>query len=415
MLLHNKNTKEKNARDLSAGGDLRGLRRRLCSALLSLLATAAILACVFGSRLTYAVALDGVDVGYVKAAAEIDALIAEVETRASEILGCHFVLDDVTVRTALGQQTASMEALADELLARIDGISRRYVLFVDGQPAGAMDAREPLEAILTEIRNAYGVENAYFAQDVEIQRAFVNDCVTGDPAQIRELLNPENPKSAFALTVLGVHAFQYTETVPFDTEYVEDPDLYAGDETVRTEGVDGMQRITARSFYENGRQTALEIVSEYLERAPVTEVIAVGTAERPATASYGTYVWPTRGVLTSYFGPRSGGVGSKNHKGLDIAGTSGQEISAADGGEVIFAGRQSGYGLLVKLLHDNGDVTFYAHCSKLLVAEGQRVARGEVIAKMGRSGVASGVHLHFEIHPGGGDAADPLEYLPKLD
>ena len=67
---------------------------------------------------------------------------------------------------------------------------------------------------------------------------------------------------------------------------------------------------------------------------------------------------------------------------------------------------------MVKIQHENGDVTYYAHCSELLVEEGDAVAQGDVIARMGASGVASGTHCHFELHPGGGDAADPMDYLP---
>ncbi|MDR2615062.1 MAG: M23 family metallopeptidase, partial [Oscillospiraceae bacterium] len=103
--------------------------------------------------------------------------------------------------------------------------------------------------------------------------------------------------------------------------------------------------------------------------------------------------------------------GSKNHKGIDIAGSAGDAIYAADGGEVILADDSlSGFGLLVQIRHDNGDVTYYGHNRKLLVEVGERVYRGQKIAEMGATGVASGVHCHFELHRDG-KAVNPARYI----
>ena len=144
-------------------------------------------------------------------------------------------------------------------------------------------------------------------------------------------------------------------------------------------------------------------------------VIAVGNAfdviplESPE--STGTYIWPANGNLSSRFGPRDSTVGSSNHQGIDISGSSGNPILAADGGEVIFSGRSNSYGNVVNILHDNGDITIYAHCSELFVREGDMVSQGQVIAGKGRTGVATGVHLHFELIINGVNV-DPLRYLP---
>jgi murein DD-endopeptidase MepM/ murein hydrolase activator NlpD len=80
---------------------------------------------------------------------------------------------------------------------------------------------------------------------------------------------------------------------------------------------------------------------------------------------------------------------------------------------VTFAGYYKGYGNLVKIRHENGDVTCYAHNSKLLVGVGDRVLQGQRIAEMGRTGIASANHCHFELRPKGGDPVDPEEYLPE--
>ena len=126
--------------------------------------------------------------------------------------------------------------------------------------------------------------------------------------------------------------------------------------------------------------------------------------------SFSGYIWPTKGVLTSGYGWRWG----RMHKGIDIAGPIGTPIVAAAEGEVISAGWSSGgYGNLVKLKHYDGSVTLYAHNSKIYVRRGQKVIKGQQIAAMGNSGYSTGPHLHFEIHPQGDRAANPMAYLPR--
>jgi len=138
-----------------------------------------------------------------------------------------------------------------------------------------------------------------------------------------------------------------------------------------------------------------------------------GVAEFPVTASTGAYIWPTQGNLSSRFGRRSTSVGSTNHKGIDITGPFGHPIYAADGGEVIVSGWSSSFGLVVEIRHDNGHVTLYSHCSELLVGVGERVRQGQQIAQMGRTGIASGIHLHFELIINGVNV-DPLLHLPPI-
>jgi len=130
------------------------------------------------------------------------------------------------------------------------------------------------------------------------------------------------------------------------------------------------------------------------------------------TTSTGTYIWPAEGILTSRFGPRTSTVGSSNHKGIDIAGASGDPIYAADGGEVIVSGWLDSYGNWIKIRHDDGTETLYAHCRTRLVTVGERVSQGQQIARMGTTGQSAGVHLHFELIINGVQV-NPLRYLPE--
>ncbi len=99
------------------------------------------------------------------------------------------------------------------------------------------------------------------------------------------------------------------------------------------------------------------------------------------------------GRRTSHFGPRRRG----HHNGLDIAAPRGTPIYSTADGIVTFAGRQRGYGIVVKIRHAFGFETVYAHLSRARVKVGQRVARGDRVADMGNTGRSTGTHLHYEI------------------
>jgi murein DD-endopeptidase MepM/ murein hydrolase activator NlpD len=130
----------------------------------------------------------------------------------------------------------------------------------------------------------------------------------------------------------------------------------------------------------------------------------------PNAPKFGGYMWPAKGVFTSGYGWRWG----RMHRGIDIAGPVGTPILASAEGEVVTAGWNSGgYGNLVKLKHPDGSVTLYAHNRRLLVRNGQKVEQGQRIADMGNTGRSTGPHLHFEIHPNGRGAVNPIALLPK--
>lgn len=106
------------------------------------------------------------------------------------------------------------------------------------------------------------------------------------------------------------------------------------------------------------------------------------------------------------------GAGSRNHWGLDLAGPRGTPIISSEKGYVIYTGREfRGYGNLVVIEHSPEWATLYSHLDRILVKEGQFVKQGEIIGKMGRTGRASGVHLHFEIRHNR-QPVNPQAYLP---
>lgn len=123
--------------------------------------------------------------------------------------------------------------------------------------------------------------------------------------------------------------------------------------------------------------------------------------------------WPVKGEITSFFGYRSspfGGRGTSFHNGLDIAGSVGTNITAAGDGTVVLSGWYGAYGKAVMIDHGNGYTTLYGHNSQLLVETGERVEKGETIARMGNTGRSTGTHCHFSIFKND-IPLDPLLYL----
>lgn len=133
----------------------------------------------------------------------------------------------------------------------------------------------------------------------------------------------------------------------------------------------------------------------------------------------GTMTWPlpSSELVTSSFGMRKHPIlrKYKMHTGIDINGDTGNSIVAANKGTVIIAeyDTSGGYGRYVVLDHGGGITTLYAHCSKLLVSVGDEVKAGEVIAKVGSTGLSTGSHLHFEVRVDGVPKNPLAGYLSK--
>jgi murein DD-endopeptidase MepM/ murein hydrolase activator NlpD len=121
---------------------------------------------------------------------------------------------------------------------------------------------------------------------------------------------------------------------------------------------------------------------------------------------------PVIGSVTSSFGFRDHPVSGEYtfHTAVDLGVSTGTDVLSFADGTVEYIGENSIYGLYVKVDHDNGVATFYAHCSKLLVSKGDTVSCGQVIAKSGQTGNATGPHLHFSIEKDG-VRLDPTYYL----
>jgi murein DD-endopeptidase MepM/ murein hydrolase activator NlpD len=148
------------------------------------------------------------------------------------------------------------------------------------------------------------------------------------------------------------------------------------------------------------------------ERPKPGEKVAIGAPPGAAAIADGAKLrWPAIGKIIAGFGGRPDGT---HNDGINVSVPLGTDVHAAEAGVVAYAGSElKGYGNLVLLRHDNGWVTAYAHNDELLVKRGDKVKRGDVIAKAGKTGSVDRPQIHFELREGS-RPVDPLPYLEKL-
>ncbi len=403
---------------------------------------------------------NGEELGYMYSRDEYNEALRFVENRASEILGRPYSVT-VPVRFELGivprEKVISKNALRSYFFSGIEEVSQLYALMVDGEVIGASRNREVLQGMIDDLLYTNDpTVRAHFAQDVQIVQRYVDSSKLISYDEIREKLTSQihsskeytirsgdtidriakengmttsellklNPslssrnlragkkvtvaKEVPFLSVEAVRRVEYTENIPYETKKVEDASIYKGSSKVVTKGRVGTRTVVADVTYVDNKEVSRDILSSTITNQPVTEVVHVGIKPRPKTVATGKLSRPiSGGIISSNYGMRRGSM----HKGVDFAARTGTRISAADGGTVTWAGWKSGgWGYLVVINHGNGIETFYAHNSKVTVKVGQKVAKGEQIAKMGSTGNSSGPHVHFEVHVNG-RYVNPWKYI----
>ena len=398
--------------------------------------------------------------------AEAEEARAELEKVTAQTLGRSFTIDDSLIQYSSGllrrQDLVDKEVYEEALSQEVGMVTAAYCLYVDGERIGATPYKGALEQLLKQIQLSAtneGTISVSFAENVEVKEEYVptdslmnlgylaetlystktaevtytvvkgdtwseiaedhglsskellalNPGYDIDKLQIGEILTMS--ASVPYLTMTVVQQERYVDSVAFDVEYTESSDIYVGDYKVTSAGEFGAADTVANVTYVNGVETERTVLSAVTLRQPVTEYRLQGTKPRPTWLPTGTFRWPTTGRITSRFGGRSpGGIGSTNHKGIDIAVPRGTPIYAADGGTVTYAGWMGGYGYLVQIDHGNGYVTRYGHNSSLTVSVGAKVYKGQQIARAGSTGNSTGNHCHFEVRYNG-VAKNPLNYL----
>lgn len=166
--------------------------------------------------------------------------------------------------------------------------------------------------------------------------------------------------------------------------------------------------ITSTEVLENKIAQVTEEREKELEERRLQELSKAKVTSRGgySRTKEGAFPLEKYSYVSSWYGPRWG----KQHTGIDFAASAGTKIRSWKSGTITFAGWNGSYGYFIEVNHGNGQVSRYAHCSKIAVSKGQAVSQGDVIGYVGTTGNSTGNHLHFEIKVNG-NFVNPANYL----
>ena len=223
-------------------------------------------------------------------------------------------------------------------------------------------------------------------------------------------VSPVNP-----LASIVVESFETEyQTVKYDTKIEFDKSIGSAEMYVKQQGVNGLSQVTFASKSINGVITSVAQVSSTTIKEPRDRIVVYGSKNVTYYGNTTYWAWPTVKPfkISSHYGYRIHPIKHTRHlhNGVDISGVSSKNIFAIQGGTVISAqpsGYNGGAGKNIKIDHGNGYVSWYMHLSKVGVKKGDRVEKGQVIGIMGRTGSATGIHLHLTVYKNG-DLMNPL-------
>ena len=435
-------------------------RRKILAALTAFLIFATTAGAVMASAFSvgYTVELDDTVVGTVATKEEYYEVLDEVKTEVKDIADVEFAPEGEEFRVEIVKKSdfTKKEELAENLKSTSEEMAECFSITRDGEFVAALGTEEEAKHVLAKyLENCTGADEnitAEFAEQVEVTKTYqpkdavktkeevysvflegktekhtvLENEILEEIAQIYQVTadsiletneitkNEVVPGKELVIytgepifSVKTVEFIQETKEIPFETERKEDAGLYVGRTEIETEGKVGT-RYTERYVTKiDGELIEEAIIFDKILENPVTQVERVGSKAAPRSVGTGSFIMPTSGKLTSPFGARWG----RQHAGVDLAAKTGTPIYAADNGVVtVSQHKNNGYGKLITIDHKNGFVTTYAHCSELLVKEGDVVAKGDLIAKVGNTGRSTGPHLHFEIRLDG-VAQNPYNYI----
>lgn len=414
------------------------------------------------SSTIYKISYKSNQVGFIEDKAVLGQVINNIQARLEYELNASILIDDIVnvLPVYKDEQVIMTEQELEDKLFNVllynkdDFFIEANVLSINEDTKVVVKDKETADSVLEDVKNNYlnessNVENIEFVDSVDDDLVFVETTSVVEKEQAVEQLksskdekvtytiksgdtlyeialnndmslsdllkiNPELEQNSLihigqelnlmvpkpVLSVKVQEKLTYQEDIKAPVEYKKDNTQYKSYSKVIQEGVAGVKEITSNVTYVNGLESEREIISEKVVKEPVKKIVAVGTRTLPV------FGMPVYGMITSPFGSRWGSF----HTGIDIGVRTGTRVKASESGTVIFSGWSGGYGYLVKISHDNGYTTYYAHNSRLYVKKGQSVSKGDVIAASGSTGNSTGPHVHFEIRKNG-VPQNPTKYL----
>lgn len=362
----------------------------------------------------YAVRIDGTEVGAVRSAEKIEQFLEDLTAKCSSFYQMELYPEqEITlVREYRPNEVDSTEAVRKALRQRLSFLTDAVMVTVDGVSVAPVSTAEGVKRVEEAVCLSFVSSSAQVELlELELCEKISGRCCTVSPelvytpGEVAFLLTREKPEPDLLVAsretlpsrdgvnrlegrigpevhVKSVEQITVEEEVPFTTSYTYSDKMYLGESREAIPGENGLQMSTYRVTRENGVEQSRETVSNTVVVEPVTRVVEKGTLKR--------FGWPVAGggKITQRF--------HNGHRGIDIAAALNTSVLAAESGVVVVSSWGSSQGNYIVIRHD-AYFTVYLHNCKNLVSVGQRVSRGQTIARLGSTGNSTGPHLHFEI------------------
>lgn len=288
-------------------------------------------------------------------------------------------------------------SVEDDIITNASDLSQ-YFLF------GSMDVHETYTVKSTDTLEKIAYNNKMGVSDLLV----ANPNLGGENALLAAG-QQINVSHVAPLSDIVVESFDTEyQKIKYDTKVEFDKSIGGAEMYVKQQGVDGVSQVTFANKSMNGVILSSAQVSSTTLKEPIDRIVVYGSNRITYYGNTTYWAWPTVKPfrITSNFGYRIHPIRKTSHlhNGVDIAGVSKKSIFAIQKGTVISAassGYNGGAGKNVKIDHGNGYVSWYMHLSKVGVKKGDKVEKGQVIGVMGRTGSATGIHLHITVYKEG--------------
>ncbi len=429
---------------------------------------------VTANNSVYLVLLGDRELGVVEDGKDLEFFVDDLTARCSDLYGVNLELAEMVTlaRVPRSDSAPDPETVREKIREQLEFVADAYLININGEPFVPVYSEDDLGVVVDSIKSAYlsakgdaRVLDVYVVEELALEACSaspdsiftaeevvallteseedsialqdVPDPVlvahnsldnrhfyryeevplpSSDSAETGMLQAGQKPVgSEIKLNIKTVEELMVIESIDFPVEYVYDEKMLTTHNEITSPGMEGEKRVVYRITRENGVEIERAVINEEILEEPLTQIETKGLKEPPSIGT-GQFVWPVRGDGIIYNGYRPG------HTAIDIHIAEGTSVLAADAGLVTFSGFGSTQGNYLILYH-GAYWTMYMHNSVNLVSKGERVSRGQVIARVGTTGRAIGAHLHFEVRADDGsgqwhsyyqhEAVNPMQFFRR--
>lgn len=391
-------------------------KMNMCIVVITLIITVTILYFNDYRYYGYKVSIESNAITFVKSKSGFNETYKELQNElklkySNVVMPNDFTLDKVKVDDDI--MFTNESELKKIMLKKFDIVVDALEMKSDSRKIAYVSSENQGKEILTSIKHYYSKTikpSGIKSDDIENKISYESVKVkTGDLYEnseiVREVIkyNDKLPIPLIRVKIVA-NIVKDQEVLP-KTIMTSSSELMSGVNKTIHEGGSGTKKVSKIITFINNKVVSQEILSSEITKPVQNKMVSVGT-KKNTTLVASSINSPSRGSISSPFGQRWG----KMHKGIDIAASFGEPISAALDGNVSYEGWETGYGNVIKIDHGDGIETIYAHCSVITVKKGETVSRGAKIGEVGSTGNSTGPHLHFEVREND-VPINPQEYI----